>query len=70
MHYITVRNKDRLRYARPLRQEAKRFAAGNDEALTRHFATLENVIAENGVDPSRIWNLDDTGSTRCVHACT
>eukprot|EP00171_Calliarthron_tuberculosum_P002526 IDg2526t1 len=57
------RNRDRLRFARPLRQEGKRFAAANAEVLTMHFAVLGKVYDDLGVDASRVWNLDETGAT-------
>ena len=60
---FTKQHKDSLRVARPQRQEANRFRACNAEALTTHMATLDKIITENCIDPSRIWNLDETGAT-------
>lgn len=57
------RNRSRLRFARPVRQEGKRFAAASAEVLTKHFAVLGKLCDELGVDASRVWNLDETGST-------
>eukprot|EP00171_Calliarthron_tuberculosum_P023847 IDg23847t1 len=57
------RNKGRLRFARPLQQEGKRFAAANAEVLTQHFAVLGKLFEDLGVDASRVWNLDETGAT-------
>ncbi len=63
MQGFARRHEDRLRFAKPDRQEGKRFAAANAEALTTHFATLEKLIKEHGLDAARIWNLDETGGT-------
>lgn len=60
---FTLRHKASLRFAKPLRQEGKRFAATSADALTTHCAALEKLIKELGVDPRRIWNLDETGAT-------
>ena len=60
---FTKRYKDSLRFARPQRQEANQFRACNAETLTTHIATLDKIITENCIDPSRIWNLDETGAT-------
>lgn len=63
MQNFARRNRDRLRFARPRRQEAKRFAGTNAESLTTHFAALARLVDEIGVDAGRIWNLDETGAT-------
>lgn len=60
---FALRHKDRLRFAKPTRQEGKRFAAANAEALTTHFATFARLVEEHNLDASRIWNLDETGGT-------
>eukprot|EP00171_Calliarthron_tuberculosum_P002273 IDg2273t1 len=57
------RHATKLRFARPLRQESKRFAACNAEILTTHFATLSVVMERYAFDAQRIWNLDETGAT-------
>eukprot|EP00171_Calliarthron_tuberculosum_P004807 IDg4807t1 len=59
---FTRRNKERLRFVRPLLQEGKRFAAVNAESITTHYATLEKLVADTGVDAARVWNLDEAGT--------
>eukprot|EP00171_Calliarthron_tuberculosum_P006070 IDg6070t1 len=63
MRNFARRHRDRLRFAKPLRQEAKRFSAANAEALTTHFAALARLVEDLGVDAARVWNLDETGAT-------
>eukprot|EP00171_Calliarthron_tuberculosum_P002656 IDg2656t1 len=60
---FALRHKDLLRLAKPTRQEGKRFAAANADALTTHFATIARLVEDQDLDASRIWNLDETGGT-------
>lgn len=60
---FTLRHKGRLRFAKPIRQEGERFAAANADALTTHFATVSRLGEVADLDPSRIWNLDETERT-------
>ena len=65
-HYLrdfTRRHRTKIRFAKPLRQEALRFNAMNGDALTTHFAIIEKIIREHQIDASRIWNCDETGAT-------
>ena len=65
-HYLrdfTRRHRTKIRFAKPLRQEALRFNAVNGDALTTHFAIIEKIIREHQIDASRIWNCDETGAT-------
>lgn len=57
------RHRERLRFAVPVRQEAKRFAAVNARTLAYHFETLKELMLEHNIDAHRLWNLDETGST-------
>ena len=57
------RHKDKLSFAKPVRQEAIRFSQVNADALTTHFATLDNPIREHDLDSNRIFNLDESGIT-------
>lgn len=63
MRDFSGRHKRHLVYARPTRQESKRYDAVNDEVLTTHFAVVEKLLREHGIDASRLWNLDETGRT-------
>eukprot|EP00171_Calliarthron_tuberculosum_P001518 IDg1518t1 len=63
MRNFALRNRDRLRFAKPVRQDAKRFAAANADSLTSHFAALARLVHDLGVDAQRVWNLDETGAT-------
>ena len=65
-HYLrdfTRRYRTKIRFAKPLRQEALRFKAVNGDVLTSHFAVIEKMIREHAVDASRIWNCDEMGAT-------
>lgn len=60
---FALRHYSRLRFAKPTRQEGKRFAVSSADAFTTHFATLARLVEEQNLDASRIWNLDETGGT-------
>ena len=65
-YYIRIfrkRHASSLSFCKPLRQEAKRFSAVNADVLTKHFSVLEKHISENDLDASRIFNLDEAGTT-------
>lgn len=57
------RHGDRIKFTRPTRQEAVRFAACNGDTLTTHLATMEKLISDNAIDDIRLWNLDESGAT-------
>ena len=56
-------HKQLLQYAVPRPQEAKRHHACNAEVLTTHFASLNALVQEYGLDDEHVWNLDETGCT-------
>jgi len=60
---FTNRHHGKLRFVRPLAQEAVRFKAVNSDVLTSHFATLEKVVEQYDIDATRIWNCDETATT-------
>ena len=65
-HYLrdfTRRQRTKIIFAKPLRQEALRFNAVNGDALTTHFAITKKIIREQQIDASRIWNFDETGAS-------
>ena len=57
------RHNDELLFVKPLRQQHERFRAVNADVLCKHFSTLERLVVELGLDPERIWNLDECGVT-------
>ena len=57
------RHRERINFVRASKQEEIRWAATNATNITQHFAALESVISENNIDPCRIANLDETGTT-------
>ena len=57
------RHADKLSFVKPLRQEASRMAAHNGTVLTHHFAALQNLVEDHGLDSVSIFNLDECGST-------
>ena len=50
-----------MRFAVPVKEESKRFAAANSETLTSNFAKLEKLTEHYSLYFSRVWNLDETG---------
>ena len=56
-----ARHKRRIRFGKSSPQEGKQFRCTNAENLTSYFATLEDLINTNSIDPSRIANLDESG---------
>ena len=57
------RHRKELRFNRPTKQESRRWAAVNAESIATHFVTLRNIVDKFNLDPARIWNLDETGSS-------
>lgn len=57
------RHRRKLRFGRPLCQEAKRWSAVNAETLTKHYAVFEKLVRDKAINASRLWNLDETGCT-------
>lgn len=55
------KNATDVRFARPLRQENKRFCAINSKTVVSHFATLEKIRDENDITIYRCFNLDEVG---------
>lgn len=49
------------RIVKPLRLEANRLRAVNAQALTTHFATMEKLVNEYGIDSYRLFNLNEFG---------
>lgn len=60
---FTQLHRERIMFARRLRQEALRFNGVKAEVLTTHFATIDKIIYENNIDGVRIWNCDESGAT-------
>ena len=57
------RHNDELLFVKPLRQQHERFRAVNADVLCQHVSTLERIVVDLGLDPERIWNLDECGVT-------
>eukprot|EP00171_Calliarthron_tuberculosum_P008415 IDg8415t1 len=45
----------------PSRQAAERYRSTNAEVLTAHILNLQDVYRELKIDPTRLFNLDETG---------
>ena len=63
-----ARQKRRLKFGVPTRQERKRWAAANAETITAHFAHIEQLVTQHSIDAPRFWNLDETGASPGVDA--
>lgn len=56
------RHRERIRLGRPRKEKEIRYRSCNAETITTHFAALQKK-SENSVGASRIFNVDESGST-------
>ena len=60
---FSKRHQGSITFSRPSYQEEQRWIATNADVLSRHFAEIEQLIKDFGIDSQRITNLDETGFT-------
>ena len=57
------RNAETIRLGRPAKECEERWRACNSDTLTTHLASFENVLVENRITASQLYNLDEPGAT-------
>ena len=63
LRLFAKRNQHLIRFRRASKQEQARWRATNADSLTWHFAQIEAIIRDHNIDPSRLPNLEETGTT-------
>ena len=63
LRFFALRHSSEIKFGRASKQEQARWRATNAQNRTHHFAEIERLIRVHNLDPSRIANLDETGST-------
>ena len=61
--FLRNRNADTIRLGRPAKEAEERWRACNAGTLTTHLVSFENVLVENRITASQLYNLYETGVT-------